>query len=448
MVRAMESGLAPTPEQIATFVEQHTLEAGGTPRNLKLAGSVAQIDVHGILTPKPDFFARYFFGGNTTYEEILAAISLAEADPAVKQVVFSIDSPGGHSAGLFDVFAAIESMRKPKLAVAAYACSAAYGIAAATGRIEATNRAVEVGSVGVAITYMDDPAIIDITSTEAPDKRPDPATEEGRAVIRRELDAIHELFAETIAKGRKTTVEKVNEKFGRGAVMIASDAKRRGMLDAIRTPRLRSVTVSGSEANVAGLARGFRVYSGAGVQSPLQLIASDQQDSAVQPHSEGTNQSTPEALEGIDETPTTSAPTQKGGSMDLHTLKKDFPDVYKAAVREGREAAAEDNAQAVASAGESAIKTERDRVESFLVAGESSGDMKTAIECIRSGDEMTQTNMVKFMFAGRNKQDTDARQLETDQAAAATAATSTEPESQDLGDKVVALLEKQRGGKK
>jgi len=65
------------------------------------------------------------------------------------------------------------------------------------------------------------------------------------------------------------------------------------------------------------------------------------------------------------------------------------------------------------------LAPERDRVGAHLEFGEKSGDMKTALEAIASGEGMTMTLQAKYMTAGMNRADIDARQGETDDAAMA-----------------------------
>jgi ClpP class serine protease len=89
------------------------------------------------------------------------------------------------------------------------------------------------GSIGIAASFLVDESIVEIASTEAPKKRPDVSTAEGKAIVREELDAIHEVFVEAIARGRSTTTTNVNRNFGRGAIVLARDAKRAGMIDSI-----------------------------------------------------------------------------------------------------------------------------------------------------------------------------------------------------------------------
>jgi ClpP class serine protease len=99
--------------------------------------------------------------------------------------------------------------------------------------IYAANPAAMVGSVGVVRDYRLDPSVLSITSTNAPNKRPDVSTEEGKAAVVAELDALHALFVESIAAGRKTDVKTVNNEFGRGSMLLAAAATERGMIDGL-----------------------------------------------------------------------------------------------------------------------------------------------------------------------------------------------------------------------
>ena len=55
------------------------------------------------------------------------------------------------------------------------------------------------------------------------------------------VDGLDELFAEAIADGRGTTIEKVNADFGQGATLLADEAVKRGMIDSIAGSPLQSV---------------------------------------------------------------------------------------------------------------------------------------------------------------------------------------------------------------
>src|SRR5688572_10535595 len=94
-----------------SWEEQQSTASSDRPRNLTVAGSTAQIAIEGVLTKKPDFFALFFGGGNTTYSTIRQALATAEMDPTIKDVVLHIDSPGGSVDGLFETLDAIHLPR-------------------------------------------------------------------------------------------------------------------------------------------------------------------------------------------------------------------------------------------------------------------------------------------------------------------------------------------------
>lgn len=282
ILQAQKAGVMPTVEQQANFEASRLSAGGASSRILSVAGSSAEVAIKGVITKAPSFLAMLFGGGNTTYPEIISALAEADSDPDIEDITLAIDSPGGHFDGLFDTLAAIQGTNKPvKAVVSNVGASAAYAIASQADEIVAANRATRVGSVGVVATFQVFENEVSITSTNAPKKRPDVTTEEGKAMVREELDAMHEIFVDAIAEGRDTSVDTVNAEFGQGATLLADEALKRGMIDAVAAPSLKVV-----ESTKTTTARS------------------------------GGNK--PEI-----------------GSMDLKQLKAQHPDVYAAAVQDG-----------------------------------------------------------------------------------------------------------------
>ena len=246
--------LADATQQAQVDRRTEAVTIGDASRIFSKAGNQAEITIYGVLTQEPDFLAMFLGGGNTAYSEILAALITAENDPEVEEITLRIDSPGGQIDGLFAVMDAIKATTKPVTAIVnSMAASAAYGIAAQADKILAADRSAHVGSIGVVRTFVVDDSRIAITSTEAPNKRPDPTTEEGKAVIRAELDDVHNIFVDAIAEGRKTTSDRVNAEFGKGALVIASKAQNLSMIDGIvgSVPILNNAASGGSNEQEA-----------------------------------------------------------------------------------------------------------------------------------------------------------------------------------------------------
>jgi ClpP class serine protease len=229
-------------EQAAAAVEQR---GDGLPPALTVSGSTATIAVEGVLTKKPDFWAKYFLGGNTTYSSIRNALAFAAHSADIGEIVFSVDSPGGSAEGLIELLDAIGQVRqfggKEMRTKADNAQSAAYGIAAATGKIEARHRGATFGSIGTAVSMYVPSNVVTLTNTDSPDKRPDVTTPEGKAVIVRYLDQVNHEFVSQIAQGRGVSLSHVADGYGRGASMTAGEAHRLGLIDHIATTAPRAV---------------------------------------------------------------------------------------------------------------------------------------------------------------------------------------------------------------
>lgn len=212
------------------------------PLVLDVRGGVAHIPVVGELTPSADPCGAFSMQGETEYGFIHAALREADARDDVASIQLDVDSHGGYMAGLDEVAQAIASVSKPVTSVVgSMAASAAYYLASQADHIVALSPASRVGSIGVAMEeYDDDEAMARdgvahrvYTSTDAPDKRPDTKTPEGRAKLVAQLDALHEVFVRRVAEGRHVEPAKVSKDFGRGGVLTAERAMAVGMIDEV-----------------------------------------------------------------------------------------------------------------------------------------------------------------------------------------------------------------------
>jgi len=167
-------------------------------------------------------------------------LALQSAD--VGSIVLVIDSPGGTVSGIsaaHDMIAAGAKQKATIAHIAGSAASAAYWIASAATEIAADRTGV-VGSIGVVAALSkqvgpdsDGHVDIEIVSSNAPSKRPDPTSEEGVSEIRAMLDALETQFIADVARSRGVTTAKVKADFGRGGVKIGADAKAAGMIDKV-----------------------------------------------------------------------------------------------------------------------------------------------------------------------------------------------------------------------
>ena len=136
-------------------------------------------------------------------------------DAGVRAILLDIDSPGGETAGCFDLADYIYSVRgiKPVYAVANdIALSAAYAIASSASRVF-LNRTGAVGSVGVYALHVDQSGFdkelgAKYTYVFAGERKVDgnphePLSERARADIQDEVDREYGIFTETVARNRK-----------------------------------------------------------------------------------------------------------------------------------------------------------------------------------------------------------------------------------------------------
>ncbi|MBN6728551.1 MULTISPECIES: S49 family peptidase [Burkholderia cepacia complex] len=205
---------------------------------------VARIPIQGTLVHK--LGTLHPWSGMTGYDGIRSLLSLAMEDPEVRAIVLDIDSPGGEVAGCFDLTDAIYEAREEKpiwsiLSESAY--SAAYAIASASDRI-IVPRTGGTGSVGVICMHVDfskalSQAGIDVTLIHYGDRKADgneysPLSKDARARIQADVDAMGELFVETVARNRGLTAARVRST--QAGTFLGAAGVEVGFADAVMAP--------------------------------------------------------------------------------------------------------------------------------------------------------------------------------------------------------------------
>jgi len=203
---------------------------------------VAILPVVGPIFPRANMMTEMSGATSVTMLQNDYRTALASSD--VGAIMLMIDSPGGAVSGISafaDTVAAGTKKKHTLSFVSGQACSAAYWIATAASEV-AIDKTGLVGSIGVVIGmskqveadrdgYLD----VEIVSTNAPNKRPDPTAEDGVAEIIGTLDAIEKQFVSAVARGRNVSVDKVLSDFGKGGVKVGSDAVSSGMADRVQS---------------------------------------------------------------------------------------------------------------------------------------------------------------------------------------------------------------------
>ncbi len=205
-------------------------------------GGVAVLTIAGPIFPRANLLND--ISGATSVQMLALDLQAMLDQPDVRAIVLAIDSPGGVVNGVSDLADMIAAARgiKPIIAVTdGMAASAAYWLAAAASEIVISETSM-LGSIGVvaAATVQVEPnlageRIIDIVSSNAENKVPDPLTADGAATIRATLDAIEHVFIARVARFRGVSAEKVATDFGRGGLVVGAQAVAAGMADRIGT---------------------------------------------------------------------------------------------------------------------------------------------------------------------------------------------------------------------
>ncbi len=188
-------------------------------RDYAVIDGIAVIPVEGTLLKKDSFMSAW--SGCSSYEQIQRQVAGAVDDAGVRAILLDIDSPGGETAGCFDLADYLYSVRgaKPLYAVANdIALSAAYAIASSTDRIF-VNRTGAVGSVGVYALHVDQSGFdkdvgLKYTYVFAGDRKVDgnphqPLSDRALADIQDEVDREYNLFTETVARNRNVSTKEI-----------------------------------------------------------------------------------------------------------------------------------------------------------------------------------------------------------------------------------------------
>lgn len=209
------------------------------------SANVAIIPIQGVLTKD----GPAWYGSN--YDTIGRAVADAAANPDVKHIVLSVDSPGGEVTGLPETAALVAQAAKAKPVTAmvdGMSASAAYYLTSQANNIVLTPSG-EVGSVGVRMMHVDvSKMLIDagikVTELASGDFKTEwspykPLSEEAIADMTPRLRSVHQDFINAVEAGRgaRLTQDIRERRIGEGRMFSSSDALSHGMVDSIQSSR-------------------------------------------------------------------------------------------------------------------------------------------------------------------------------------------------------------------
>lgn len=203
-------------------------------RAVSLRDGVAVIPVTGPIMRYANLFTR--ISGATSTQELATDLQAALDDPKVRAIVLNVDSPGGEATGINELADMIHAARgrKPiKAYVGGTGASAAYWIASAADEVVVDDTAL-LGSIGVVVEVAirkeaDGIKRYTITSSNAPNKRPDLDTEQGRAEVAKSIDALAEVFVAKVARNLAVDPEDVPVMGDFGGLKVGAAAVDAGL---------------------------------------------------------------------------------------------------------------------------------------------------------------------------------------------------------------------------
>lgn len=235
------AGHKPSAETLAEVVavrhEREHRRSKSQPRG------VSVIPIHGVMVPRADLFMQV--SGVLSTQQVGQLVDDAANDASVEAIVLDIDSPGGAVPGTHELAGKINGAKKKKKVICvanAAAASAAFWVGTQGTEFVVTPSG-QVGSLGVFSMHIDQSealksegvkvTFVSSTPEKVAGNEFEPLSDIGRNQKQSTVDGYYRHFLSAVAAGRKTSVANVQETFGKGGMVLADEAVRRGMVDRV-----------------------------------------------------------------------------------------------------------------------------------------------------------------------------------------------------------------------
>ena len=263
-------------------------------RVVSMRDGIAIIPVTGPIMRYANMFTR--ISGATSTQELATDLQAALDNPQVKGIILNVDSPGGEANGINELGDMVYAARGKK-PIKAYGggtvASASYWIGSSADELIIDDTAL-LGSIGVVVEVAlrearEGEKRYTITSSNAPNKRPNLETEEGRAELSKTIDALSEVFVAKVARNLGVNPDQVPAMGDHGGLKVGAAAvasglaHRLGSLESLitemakeaATPRKLSMTIVKTTAELhAAIAAGTDPQT-------IQIAAAEQVDTAA-----------------------------------------------------------------------------------------------------------------------------------------------------------------------
>jgi len=216
----------------------------------EIIGSIAVVPIEGILLKDvPIIYRRLeIFGIRfTEYRHIGAAARAAAEDPDIENILLHVSSPGGTVAGAEEAAEAIYRAREKKRVIAYIedlGASGAFLLASQAEEVYSNVNAL-VGGIGVYTVYFDwskaaekegvTVHVIKSGEHKGMGEPGAPITHEQLRSVKKYIDRLAGNMVGDIARGRCKTKTEIYRAGGSGALLLASVAKARGLVDGVQS---------------------------------------------------------------------------------------------------------------------------------------------------------------------------------------------------------------------
>lgn len=212
-----------------------------SPLYVKTDDGLAFIDIDGPMVK-----GGSKFGGTVNTMRLRRAVRAADGDKDVLAVMMTMDTPGGTVAGtkdLADDMLVLGANKPLHVHATDMLASAGMWIASSASRISATPQ-TEVGSIGTMAVIVDSSGqaaaeglkVYVLSTGEYKGLLEDgvPVTDKALAYFQQRVEEQNGFFLRAIADGRNMRIDQVR-KLADGKVMLATDAKAAGLIDAVES---------------------------------------------------------------------------------------------------------------------------------------------------------------------------------------------------------------------
>jgi ClpP class serine protease len=210
-------------------------------RMFHIDGKIATMKIQGGMTEEgPDWIDIYLGYAGTSYANIRRGVDEAMS-AGVKRLDITMNTPGGAIDQLEITTKKIEEAVASGMEVIVYnggmIASAGVWLSSPATKIYTLGKTSTLGSIGVVVEGFDFTQYykslgiesISITNTDSPNKRYDLTADAGKAILRKELDGLADLFFEQEASKRNVSIESIKNL--KGEMILSAQAISMGLMD-------------------------------------------------------------------------------------------------------------------------------------------------------------------------------------------------------------------------